>query len=61
MKLAFLIIATLIVLSAKFFAEDKQKSAIYETDIAHYRNVANFFDGVFLGMLIVAAIVEFIP
>ena len=61
MKLAFLIIATLVVLSAKFIAEDKQKAAIYETDIERYRNAANFFDGVFLGMLIVAAIVEFIP
>lgn len=61
MKLAFLVIVTVIVVSAKLFAEYKVQSAIYDTDVARYRNISNFFDGVFLGMLIVAAIVEFVP
>ncbi len=61
MKLTFLVIVTVIVVSAKLFAEYKQHSAIYDSDVDGYRNISNFFDGVFLGMIIVAAIVEFVP
>lgn len=60
MALPVLIVVTVGVLTQMFRYEQKLRRAVFDSDIYKYREANAFWDGVLLGMCIVAAIFQFL-
>ena len=60
MALPVFIVVTVGVLTQMFRYEQKLRRAVFDSDISKYREANAFWDGVLLGMCIVAAIVQFL-